>query len=82
MQREHVAAVDEPAQRDADVYQEAAVKAVLVLLLDDPHPDARDSLDAREPAADVRGEALGLARGAPGALAVRDDDAERRGGRG
>ena len=25
------------------------------------------------------GEALGLARGAPGALAVRDDDAERRG---
>ena len=79
VQREHVAAVDEPAQRDADVYQEPSVKAVLVLLLEHPHPDARDSLDAFEPAADVRGEALGLARGAPRALAVRDDDAERRG---
>ena len=82
VQREDVAAVDEPAQRDARVYQKPAVEPVLVLLLEHPHPDARDALDAFEPAADVRGEALGLARGAPRALAVRDDDAERRGGRG
>jgi hypothetical protein len=51
---------------------------LLVLLLHEPDTHAVHALDALEPAAEVRGEALGLARGAPRALAVRDDDAERR----
>ena len=46
---------------------------MLVLLLHEPDTHAFHALDALEPAAEVRGEALGLADGAPRALAVRDD---------
>ena len=78
MQREDLAAVDRAAEGDADILEPTSVKPLLVLLLHEPDTHAFHALDALEPAAEVRGEALGLADGAPRALAVRDDDAERR----